>query len=168
MNLPLRRRGSRARANHRDLTGAFRLIDRCISFLDQRFGSLLDPDVVQRSDPGAVARGGAGEVRGATDLAARVRGPRQGPRNPAGEWRRGSGVGSRTAASRVRTHDQKGEIAAIELVADPERLARMTLRVTAREELSCSGRYAADDASSWRRTGATRPAISSMAVMSFR
>jgi len=92
--------------------------------------ALLDPDAVLRSDAGAVPRGGSSEVRGARDLAAtfagRARAAQPALVNGAAGAVWAPGGRPRVVFAFTITEEK---IVAIELVADPERLARLDLAI---------------------------------------
>jgi RNA polymerase sigma factor (sigma-70 family) len=92
--------------------------------------ALLDPEVVYRADSAAVAVGSASEVHGATEVAKQFAGRAQVARpalvNGAVGLVWAPGGQPRVAFSITIT---KGKIVAIDLVADPERLRQLDLKI---------------------------------------
>jgi RNA polymerase sigma factor (sigma-70 family) len=118
-------------ARRRAVVGAFLAAAR-----DGDFGALLallHPDVVLRADRTAVERGAPAALRGAADVAAQFSGRAHAARpalidgSPGAVWGRGG--------KPLVVFDfaiARGKIAAIEMIADTERLARLDLKVLTR------------------------------------
>ena len=92
--------------------------------------AVLDPDVVVRADPAAVALGAAAEVRGAAAVAETFFGRAQGAQRAVVEGAAGL-VWAPGGKPRVVFNFtiERGKILAIDLMADPERLGRLALAV---------------------------------------
>jgi hypothetical protein len=88
--------------------------------------ALLDPDVVLRTDPGAVALGTPGEVRGTAAVAGTFSGRARFARPALVDGAAGA-VWAPGGQSRVvfAFTVRSGKIAAIDLLADPERLRQL-------------------------------------------
>jgi len=90
--------------------------------------AVLDPSVMMRADPAAVRLGATREVRGADALVGFFAGRAQGARRAVLDGEPGAAwvVGGRPRVAFAFTISE-GRVAAIELIADPERLGRMDI-----------------------------------------
>jgi RNA polymerase sigma-70 factor (ECF subfamily) len=125
-----RRVGDSDRARRREMVDAFLAASRGGNF--DALLAVLDPDVVVRGDAAAVTLGGPNEVRGPADVlktfAGRARGAKPALVNgvPGAVW----APGGRPRVVFVFTFGH-GAIAAIDLVADPDRLREIDLVIMA-------------------------------------
>jgi RNA polymerase sigma-70 factor (ECF subfamily) len=116
------------RSRQREIVGAFLAASREGKF--EALLAMLDPDVVLRADPAAVQVGAAEEVRGAAAVAAtftgraRVAQPAMIDGAPGAVW----APGGKPRVVFAFTITQ-GKIAAIDLLADPDRLLELDLTI---------------------------------------
>jgi RNA polymerase sigma-70 factor (ECF subfamily) len=116
------------RARKRQVVDAFLAASRAGDF--EALLAVLDPDVVFRADTTAVRMGGTAEIRGAAAVAGTFRGRAQAAQPALVDGEVGLVVapgGRLRIALRLTITD--GRIAAIEAIADPERLGRLDVAV---------------------------------------